>query len=356
MPPTTSLFDEGLTESFHTLSREQKFEFLKGFWPNITLEFFDEPAYESFLQYVGREAGHLRQHQRHFAIQNLGGTIDLLPTLQNARAKPQREMVQEDLSARFLNTDQAAIRRSLELSVRLWLTININSSTVAVGPTYSYETPLDWAPDLSLENLVRNQFVKSPGAKETRTRAKIDPTLTAAYLVNTCGIKLRWTDSLSDHLQFDPAQRRLAVYRHKICLANHLEAHDKCPIPKDGLFEVLDTLNLLFPFGDMATKQLLIKERERPLYSLGSCGRSRQLDLGHYQYFREELEYLIESSNRPRTWKQVAYDRRNKMEWAAFWITVMVALMTIVSIPTNVIQATYTVKAYRVSLQQLKQQ
>lgn len=89
--------------------------------------------------------------------------------------------------------------------------------------------------------------------------------------------------------------------------------------------EILDALNLLFPFGNVATKQLLLKENQQPLYQLGSCGRARNLDLNHYEYFREELEHLIESFNRPPwTWKQLATDRRNKMEWTLFWVTVMV--------------------------------
>jgi hypothetical protein len=54
----------------------------------------------------------------------------------------------------------------------------------------------------------------------------------------------------------------------------------------------------------------------------------------------------------PRTWKQLAFDRRNKLEWAAFWVTVMVGTLTIISIPCNIIQATYSVKAYRLALAQ----
>jgi hypothetical protein len=151
--------------------------------------------------------------------------------------------------------------------------------------------------------------------------------LTAAYLASTCGLKLRWTDRLSDHLRFDSTCQTLAVYRHKICLVNHIESNGDCPIPERVLNEMLDTLNLLFPFGDLATKQLLIKEHQQPLYQLGSCGRTRKLDLANYEYFWEELEYLINSFDKPpKTWRQLATDRRNKMEWAVFWATVMVRL------------------------------
>lgn len=62
---------------------------------------------------------------------------------------------------------------------------------------------------------------------------------------------------------------------------------------------MLGTLNLLFPFRDLATKQLLSREHEQPLYQLGGCGRPRKLDLADYEYFREELKFLIDSFNRP---------------------------------------------------------
>ena len=125
------------------------------------------------------------------------------------------------------------------------------------------------------------------------------------------------------------------MYRHKICLVNHLESEGGCPIPEGVLSEVLDTLNLLFPFGDMDTKHLLLKENQQALYQLESCGRTCMLDLTHFQYFREELEYLIDSFNQPpKTWRQLATDRRNKMEWAVFWVTVMVCSLTALLIDT----------------------
>jgi hypothetical protein len=322
--------DDSFAANLSSMSKERQYSIVKGFWPNLIVKYnaFDPSPYSSFLQYVGKEVGLLRQHQRHFAVQNLEDTFEIVRALSQGPIKPQAELVQT-LSASYLNMSQTVIRRSVELSVRLWLTLNINSSSVAVGPTFPDETPLDWDDSVSLDALIKGQFSKGASGGGKMTRSKIDPGLTAAYLASTCGLKLRWTDSLSEHLRFDSTRQTLVMYRHKICLVNHIESNGGCPIPEAVLTEILDTLNLLFPFGDVVTKHLLIKEHQQPLYQLGSCGRTRKLDLMNYEYFQEELEYLIDSFNQPaKTWRQLATDRRNKMEWAVFWATVMVRSFT----------------------------
>ncbi|KAF2789691.1 hypothetical protein K505DRAFT_207904, partial [Melanomma pulvis-pyrius CBS 109.77] len=326
-------------------------ELICKFWPtsNISFNSFDAQDYAAFLQYIDIQLRQIRRHQRYFAVETLEGTFDIIETVRANFSQPRSHILQI-LSKKFLNVEAAAIQRSLELSVRLWLTFNVNSSNVIVGPTFANEIPLDWDENASLETLVQNQFPKGSASSGLTPRSKIDPSFTAACLANICGVKLYWTDNIANHLRFDSTRQVLTVYKHKICLVNHLSADDDC-IPKEVLRETLDTLNLLFPFGDLATKQLLMKEGQLLFYGLGNCNRGRQLNIEEYKYYREELEHLIDSFNRPpRTWKQLATDRRNKLEWSAFWITVMVAVLTMVSIPCNVIQAMYSVKAYHATL------
>lgn len=294
----------------------------------------------------------MRHNRALFAAQDLDGMFDIIQTLRDGHNKTCGEIVRE-LSPHFMNLEPGAIRRSLELSTRLWLSLNTHSSDVAVGPIFAGEVALEWEENMSLDAIVQKHFAKGVRAHAPKGFAKIEPAFTAAYLVNACGMKLQWTDNIAGHLKFDLERVELSVYRHKICLVNHLEHQQGCPFPEDLLIELLDTMNLLFPFGDVATKQLLLKEGQKSMYTLGSCSRSRNLDLSHYKYFGEELLHLIESFDKtPRTWKQLALDRRNKLEWSAFWITVMIAFLTLVSIPCNIIQATYSVKAYHVALAQ----
>ncbi|KAF2106619.1 hypothetical protein BDV96DRAFT_590896 [Lophiotrema nucula] len=215
----------------------------------------------------------------------------------------------------------------MELCIRIWLTINVKSPSIAVGPVYQHDVPIKWTEDRSLQDLIRVRFKKCAASGNPRYRTRLEGKFTAAYLVNVCEMKLHWTDNLTDHLCQDPDQHVFTVYKHKICLLNHSKSKDGCPIPKDVLEEALDTLDLLFPFGDPATKQLLKKENQLVFYQLGNRARDRELDLSRYEYWREELDDLVDSFRKPpRSWKQLATDRRNLMEWAAFWVAVMVAI------------------------------
>jgi hypothetical protein len=86
---------------------------------------------------------------------------------------------------------------------------------------------------------------------------------------------------------------------------------------------------------------MLVKCGEQAFYDLGACGRERIQDLSEFEHWREHLEALAEVFHSPpRKWRQLTFDRRNKLEWSAFWVTVMVALLTIISIPCSIIQAT----------------
>ncbi|KAF2728231.1 hypothetical protein EJ04DRAFT_412869, partial [Polyplosphaeria fusca] len=330
-------------------------ELVARIWPDsqLSLARFDERTYADLFRYLKYSESQLRQYRQRFACETLESTVEIGGLLKHKVAEPLSAVLQ-NLSSQYLGGDPKALQRSIELSIRLWLTINVKSPSVAVGPTFPFEDPLEWTPPMSLASLIETRFGKSDFSGDSKVRVRLEGSFTAAYLVNICGMQIQWTDYLSDHLRHDASGRNLVVYRHKICLVNHLKSGDACPIPRDILTEALDTLNLLFPFGDAPTKQLLLKENQLPFYQLGGCGRARDLELSSYEYWREEVDGLLKSfRSPPKSWKQLATDRRDLKEYATFWIAVMVAVLTIVSIPCNIIQATYSVKAYRVSLAQV---
>jgi hypothetical protein len=354
MLQSTRIFEGALGPKWKSLPSQSKCDLLRVFWPNTQFSprKLDEASYDDFLDFVANELEQVRHHQVLFAAQDFDETSAIIQALRRSHHRTCSEII-HSLSPQFPDSEVVKMRRSLELSTRLWLTLNTHSSDIAVGPIFANDVSLEWNEDTSLDTLLQAHFVKSGRTQSSSEYAKIDPAFTAAYLINTCGMRLQWTDNIAAHLNFDLKRVALTVYRHKICLVNHLDNLQSCPIPKDILNEMLDTMNLLFPFGDVATKQLLLKEGQKSMYSLGSCGRSRVLDAAHYQYFGEELEHLIGYFDKtPRTWKQLAFDRRNKLEWSAFWVTVMVGILTLVSIPCNIIQATYSVKAYQATIAQ----
>lgn len=325
----------------------EQYSLVDKIWPGLTTSSkgFDEGLFSVFLSYLQDADSQIRQFHHKLAFGTLGHTLDLVGVLRDSRSRPLQEI--------FQNIDDNAMRRSYELAVRVWLGINVNSSAIAVGPIAPDERPHEWPMNTSLEAVIKKNIFRECSGNVTKEYVKVEGAFTAAYLVKVCGMKLSWTDHLTDHLRVDAKGQLLTVYRHKICLWNHLQSAEFCPIPATVLEEALDTLNLLFPFNDPSTKQLLKDEGQLAFYGLGFCGRDRELDLSKYKYWNEELEALYDTFRRPpQTWRQLAFDRRNMMEWSAFWIMILVAVLTLVSIPCSIVQTVYTVKSYRATLAQ----
>jgi hypothetical protein len=340
------------SQSISKLLPAQKYAFLVKLWPdsNLTLRSFREQDYAWFFDFIEDSLEQFEQARESFAVQKPSEVIDLIPILNEKVTEPLSTVIQA-LPSKYHKYEEESRRRSLELLIRLWLTINVKSPSLAFGSVLPFEDPLEWSIGTSLEGIIADRFTSAKQSSDRKGQRRVDGTFTAANLISTCGLTLNWTDNLTDHLSIDPKRQTLTVYKHKICLINHINSTSGCPIRKDVLEEALDTLNLLFPFGDPRTEKLLRKEGHQSFYQLGLCERSRKLDLYMYSYWREELQDLLHAfRSPPRSWKQLATDRRNLMEWSAFWVTFMVAILTLISIPCNIIQATYSVKAYHAAL------
>ncbi|KAH7079719.1 hypothetical protein FB567DRAFT_127771 [Paraphoma chrysanthemicola] len=354
MLTSSPFFESDTLLQLRTLKGSQRRDFVRKIWPDVGLHHnaFDEASCEAIIEHIVSELDRVRHHGRLFAAHNFEETFSIIQHLRENRSMTCRD-VARTLTPQFPNATPEAIRRSIELSVRVWLTVNIHSTAIAVGSIAAGETSHNWAEDRSLDELLSDKFIGHSHGQQQIQRATFDPVLTAAYLVRVCGMKLRWTDDIGSHLAFDPRRLVLSIYRHKACLVSHLNKQQDCPLPVKVLEETLDTLDLLFPPWEASARQLLKDEGQQSLFTLGCRRNKRILDLTHYQCFGEALDQVMDAFDKnPRTWKQLALDRRNKLEWAAFWVTAMVAMLTLVSIPCNIIQATYSVKAYNLAVAQ----
>ena len=349
-----SLFDETLP---YVLSRNRNTDtitLVRRIWTSDSADLCNDEAAicAAFVRHVKDESLTIKHHEHCFATCTLDEITDLIGMLQDMSSRPLTDIVEEKRK-HVINIDEASIQRTLELCIRLWLTINVNTRAVAVGGTSYREQTLDWSNQISLLDLTSKAFIKNAKSSTRHGGPNIDGIFTAHYLVNSCGLEVAWTNYLTDHLRLDASRRVLLIFRHKPYLNLQCDRSVPGPVSRDVYSEALDTLNLLFPFGKASTKQLLIKHDGRDFYDFGMCGRKRVLDLERYEYWREELEALLEIfESPPRTWRQLAVDRRNKLEWSAFWVTVMVAFLTLVSIPCSIIQAVYSVKSYHLALAQ----
>jgi hypothetical protein len=140
-----------------------------------------------------------------FAAETIDAMVDLIQVLRSNVDKPQKVVLQR-VRERFLDVDEAAVVRSLELTTRYWLTMNVHSECMAVGPVQADVGTVEWPSELSLKDLVESQFQSShmdEWSNQKYSKTQLDPSFMASSLVGICGIKISWTHNLADHLNFN---------------------------------------------------------------------------------------------------------------------------------------------------------
>ena len=118
----------------------------------------------------------------------------------------ERPLLRESLSkTHFEDQADEKINPSIDLALRLWLTMNIKKK--GVRPVIR-DNP--WNDESDLSVFIRAQF---PGPEAGRNiNAPLVGALTAVDLERMSGIQIKWTYYLEDHLLLDRVKRKLNVY------------------------------------------------------------------------------------------------------------------------------------------------
>ncbi len=150
------------------------------------------------------QAGHLaaKEHE------------DIIAIVQALRAHPggtRREFV-EQLSGRFPEESASNIERSIDLSLRLWLMINIREAQYQSLRPWS--PPVEWGQDDALNIFIQALFPRSRWQVSLR-ESRLDVFFTTVDMVDICGICIHWATFLTDHLRLDRRRRVLSVFAHE---------------------------------------------------------------------------------------------------------------------------------------------
>jgi hypothetical protein len=246
-PGTTPLFDDSFEARLRRASSVERSIITRAVWPTRTpIGTTDEAAISSALfRYLMDEVDTVRRYRDLFAESTLDTAANGICILQETQSQPLTDVIHR-LKQNFGAVEDDAIQRFVERCARLWLTLNIKSSAIAVGGTYHLESSLDWQSHQSIGQVAASIFVKMPRNRTLERPSKMDRAFTAQYLVDSCGLKLAWTDYLNEHLSMNTHRRLLLVYRHKAYLNSQVRYGATSLIPKDILMETLDTLNCCF--------------------------------------------------------------------------------------------------------------
>lgn len=243
------------------------------------------------------------------------------------------------------NSPDKYLDAAVDVCLRIWLMINFRPADEAgVG---GGRPCIEWRNDTPLALLLEDLFPKST-TDLTLTQRRLKSNFTAACMVNVCGLKVRWTVSLEDHLRLDRQQKVLWVMPHREYLWEQSQAAkgSNMPLPPELFAEASKTLDLLFPAWDKATRQFL--EREGKNFHIVSPGY-RELDLKHFSFFRERLLELNEDIYlaAAEDWWQLWRDRRDPQKFWTFWIALMILILTVIATVASIVQAWASLKALK---------
>ncbi|KAK4454884.1 hypothetical protein QBC34DRAFT_391005 [Podospora aff. communis PSN243] len=320
---------------------------LQHFWPDLAGKELQSDVYIQLLQFVKTKLKAI--HENHGPEEPLswGEWLVVVQEVVASAAKPRRE-IQESIRQKIsaAEASDTAISRAINAAAGLWLTLDIRSP--------SHHLPLGsvlcWREEQSLSALVEQFFHanNTPSRKGKTATTQLNSNLTMSHLIVNYNFGIIWTHNLADHLTIDWDHKKVTVYEHKICLANHLRLQDQGVLPVDLTKEAIDTMNLLFPFDHTPTEALLRKHNVY-FYGLGYYGRQRNLDVAKYPYWGSRIEELNRVLDEPPIGlHQLSLDRsqKNLLQFATFWIAAGVAVLTVITFALGVYAAIYTKKQY----------
>jgi len=304
-----------------------KLEFSQKLWPDLPAYYFRPDQYADFFRDVVRQLGALGKEA--YSASTIEELLKLVDRLRGGAG--QSEVIE--------------ISRSLELAATIWLPASIDSTE---EPGLGY---LQWPRNKTLAQCMEDFFAGDPIEPPRGKQSRVPSSFSLPYLCSRYQFSIKWTDNLARHLEIDWRNDEIIVYEHLISLRNHLRYSTHCPIPKGILEEAIDTINLLFP----QTREVrrFLERRGISFAALGPCGRKRQLDLAAYRFWHGNIVELVEIlGERPPGWRQLWLDRdrRNFLAWATFWMALLVAVLTVVSIVFGVVSTVYGVKSYQLGV------
>lgn len=333
------LFSGPTSQNIERFSKRQKNELIKSFWPCLDDDILEE-EYTELFRFIGETLRELRPYAARFAFENFQGLFHTIQFLRDYRALTRDEIATEIKERMYMNFPTDRIIKSMELSVRLWLGLNVRLSGVPVGAINPRMGYIDWEGNKSLDAMVESFFSKTTNA--VSMGSELD--LSAAKLKRVCRLHIEWTNCLNDHLKLagDRGKRILYIYQHKKVLVNHEMAGS--PIPAAALDEAVRSLDLLLPRGDPDTRRLLEKAGKLSLYTI-SREKDPVANLNEFVYWKPHLSRLLDLLHgAPESFLQRLFDTRDIGQWAALWVGIFGIL--ILTLLFGILATVYAIGQY----------
>ena len=177
-------------------------------------EYFDYHRQSCQNMHLGaRSKADILGARTHGEILNI---IDTLWCYQASGFQVTRKVLRIGLKKKhFQEESEEKINISIDLALRLWLTLNIRDASPV-----STNKGIVWNDVSHLSTFVSEQF-QGPTSDEPRAKLVIGNDMMAVNVENINGISIEWVSNIKDHLYYNADRRILKVYN----LEHVLEAH-----------------------------------------------------------------------------------------------------------------------------------
>jgi hypothetical protein len=174
--------------------------------------------YQSELAMLNFGSSPLSRRSTDLAVQTHEDVLFVARILQQSGAGF-RPAVRLHMQSRFRDAKDIALNRSIDLTIRLWLSLNVREEAFK---HLSPQTPAyEWNETSTLQDFLSGLFPTAQWQIQAR-EGRLHPYFTVANMIKICGLELEWTDSLEDHLRLDRRQKVLKVFPYKCCLMARL--------------------------------------------------------------------------------------------------------------------------------------
>ncbi|EUC41887.1 hypothetical protein COCMIDRAFT_105018 [Bipolaris oryzae ATCC 44560] len=321
------------------ITSEQKHELIRKLWPRLQeppLSDEDLHGWQAYFQHYSEEvrSAIVSDGGKNTTVRMYEDVIKIASYLEQRLAKHiiKKELFLLDTQNRSSAERERMAEGSIKLVVRLLYMVDIGPVSLNYIPSLTY---VPWTKEnCDFGTVFSQHFQKS---KEDAGKVKFDSKFSAYSLERLAGIEIVWTNNLADHLRLVEDDTKLCIFHQ----TTFLKSQDGTALPEGLAEETLRTLALLFPSRSKdrdAQKWLQAKVSDKKNSvrldsDLLNTTSLRLLDrkAEKFEYWRSELLTLKEIFDEPRptSIRRLWHDRRNKIQWATFWVAITILGLTI---------------------------
>lgn len=189
----------------------------------------DVESLKPFLDFYRREIGELdfgvvpTTSADHVTIirshDDIIHVVNLLRLNQDNTRLDIRKLLNGD-GCRFASSPDHEIDLVIDLSLRLWLMLNVRCPETKFLTPSTYST--QWDDITTLRQFIVVQFPRRKLNLEPK-HSRLSHMFTVSFMVKVCGLNIEFTSRLENHLRLVRRHKTLLIYPFKACLTSHLQ-------------------------------------------------------------------------------------------------------------------------------------